>query len=95
MLALSSSSRFNLDAREGRILTWGNYPLYKGLNNRFNLDAREGRILTIACKTETTSAFAKCFNLDAREGRILTVGSFGYRQIFGCVSISTREKGGF
>jgi len=37
---------FNLDAREGRILTQRQGDPRRPYQHRFNLDAREGRILT-------------------------------------------------
>jgi len=64
-------TRFNLDAREGRILT-RKFVFSRHYDGRFNLDAREGRILTpVPCVAEEVPCF-RGFNLDAREGRILT-----------------------
>jgi len=62
--------RFNLDAREGRILT-PSPPLASPFRSCFNLDAREGRILTSILVPAVVLLLG--FNLDAREGRILTV----------------------
>ena len=65
--------RFNLDAREGKILTAIAKDVTEG-EDCFNLDAREGKILTRVRdpRPSRERRGGNRFNLDAREGRILT-----------------------
>jgi len=95
---------FNLDAREGRILTRAPQAYILLTPASFNLDAREGRILTVIAEGWEVLNLL-CFNLDAREGRILTqhawkpalvglvLGSFNLDAREGRILTSRRDRG--